>query len=265
MLARGCAVNTPLGHVVLTAGDVVLNNGTGAPSIATGAVRDYIFRNIDSTNYKRAFVTSNPQRNEVWICFPYGNVETCNTAVVWNWVDKSWGIRSLTSVTYGAFGQLPVIATASTWATDTDTWDVDATSWNENEYSPAEARLLMCRSTPLITLEDTGTTDLGSLIDARLERTGMTMGDTYSVKTMRSIYPRVDGIVGATIDVQVGSSMYPDEATTWQTAQTFTIGSSIKVDSFATGRFFAVRFSNVDYAAWRMKSFDVDYVNSGAF
>lgn len=265
MLARGCAVNTPLGHVVLTAGDVVLNNGTGAPSIATGAVRDYIFRNIDSTNYKRAFVTSNPQRNEVWICFPYGNVETCNTAVVWNWVDKSWGIRSLTSVTYGAFGQLPVIATASTWATDTDTWDVDATSWNENEYSPAEARLLMCRSTPLITLEDTGTTDLGSLIDARLERTGMTMGDPYSVKTMRSIYPRIDGIVGATIDVQVGSSMYPDEATTWQTAQTFTIGSSIKVDSFATGRFFAVRFSNVDYGAWRMKSFDVDYVNSGAF
>ncbi|WP_230687588.1 hypothetical protein, partial [Streptococcus pneumoniae] len=61
MLARGCAVNTPVGHVVLTAGDVVVNNGTGVQSIANGAVRSYIFNNIDSTNYKRAFVTANPQ------------------------------------------------------------------------------------------------------------------------------------------------------------------------------------------------------------
>ena len=61
----GCAVNTPLGHVVLTAGDVVVNNGTGVQSIANGAVRNYIFKNIDSTNYKRSFVTANPQRNEV--------------------------------------------------------------------------------------------------------------------------------------------------------------------------------------------------------
>ena len=41
MLARGCAVNTPLGHVVLTAGDVVLNNGSGVQSIANGACSHY--------------------------------------------------------------------------------------------------------------------------------------------------------------------------------------------------------------------------------
>lgn len=265
MLARGCGVNTPLGHVVLTSGDVVLNSGGGVQSIANGAVRNYIFRNIDSTNYKRAFVTSNPQRNEVWICFPYGNTETCNTAIVWNWVDKSWGIRSLTSVTYGAFGQLPSAMTSSSWASDTDSWESDSTTWNENEYSPAEARLLTCRSTQLIALEDAGATDLGTIIDSRLERTGMTMGDPYSVKTIRAIYPRIDGNTGATVSVQIGASMYPDADPTWQTAQSFTIGSSIKIDSFATGRFLAIRFSNVDYGPWRIKSFDVDYVNSGAF
>lgn len=68
MLARGCGVNTPLGHVVLTAGDVVLNTGQGVTSIANGIVRNLIFKNIDSTNYKRAFVTANPQKNEVWVC-----------------------------------------------------------------------------------------------------------------------------------------------------------------------------------------------------
>ena len=265
MLARGCAVNTPLGHVVLTAGDVVVNNGTGVQSIANGAVRNYIFKNIDSTNYRRAFVTANPQRNEVWICFPYGSSETCNTACVWNWVDKSWSIRSLSNFTYGAFGQLAATSSATSWASDSEAWDTDATSWNENEYSPAEARLLMCRSTPLITLEDTGTTDLGALIDSSLERTGMTMGDAYSVKTVRAIYPRIDGNTGATVNIQIGASMFPDSGPEWQPTQAFTIGSSIKIDSFATGRFISVRFTNVDYGAWRMKSFDVDYVNAGSY
>lgn len=264
MLARGCAVNTPLGHVVLTAGDVVVNNGTGVQSIANGAVRSYIFNNIDSTNYKSAFVTANPQRNEVWICFPFGSSETCNAACVWNWIDKTWGLRTLVNVTYGAFGQFNSSTTTTTWDGDSDTWETDATSWNENEYSPAEARLLMCHSTPLISLTDTGTTDLSVLIESKLERTGMTMGDPYSVKTIRSIYPRIDGVFGASVNIEVGASMYPDSAPTWQTAQSFVIGSSIKVDSFASGRFLSIRFTNADYGAWRMKSFDVDYVNSGA-
>lgn len=265
MLARGCAVNTPLGHVVLTAGDVVINNGTGVQSIANGAIRNYIFKNIDSVTYKRAFVTANPQRNEVWVCFPYGTSETCNTACVWNWIDKTWGVRTLTNVTHGAFGQFGSALTTTTWAADSDAWETDATSWNENEYSPAEARLLMCHSTPLITLTDTGTTDLSALISSSLERTGMTMGDPYSIKTVRSIYPRIDGVIGASVNVQVGASMYPDAPPTWQTAQPFVIGSTIKVDSFASGRFLSIRFTNVDYGAWRMKSFDVDYVNSGAY
>jgi len=265
ILARGCAVNTPLGHVVLTAGDVVVNNGSGVQSIANGAVRDYIFRHIDSTNYKRAFVTANPQRNEVWVCFPYGSSETCNTACVWNWVDKSWGVRTLSAVTYGAFGQFNYLAAAESWAVDSDPWSADGTTWDENEYSPAEARLLTCRTTPLIAIEDAGTTDLGALIESSLERTGITFGDPYSVKTIRAVYPRIDGNIGDTVSVQIGASMFPDSGPAWQTPQPFVIGSSIKVDSFASGRFLSVRFTNADYGAWRMKSFDVDYINAGAY
>lgn len=265
MLSRGCGVNTPLGHVVLTAGDVVLNTGSGVESIANGAVRNYIFRNIDSTNYKRAFVTANPQRNEVWICFPYGSSETCNKACVWNWRDKSWGLRNLSNVTYGAFGQFNYSSSTSSWSSDSDPWSADFTTWAENEYSPAEARLLLCRSTPLITLEDTGTSDLGTQISSQLERTGISMGDPYSVKTLSAIYPRIEGNAGEVISIQFGASMYPDSEPEWQTAQSFTIGSSVKVDSFATGRFLAVRFAHADYGVWRMKSFDVDYINSGAY
>jgi hypothetical protein len=264
MLARGCAVNTPYGHVVLTAGDVVLNTGQGANSIANGMVRKYIFDNIDSTNYKRAFVTANPQKNEVWVCFPYGTSQVCNKACVWNWIDKTWAIRELTNVTYGAFGQINYTAVSSTWA-DTGTWDTDGSGWNENEYSPAEARLVMGHTTPLISLVDTGTTEFGALIAASAERTGMNLGDGNSVKLVKAIWPHIDGNNGASVSIQVGASMYPDSAPTWGAAQTFTVGQSAKVDCFASGRYLAVRFINTTYSGWRMKSFGIEYEPAGAY
>lgn len=265
MLAKGCGVNTPMGHVVLTAGDVVLNTGNGMQSIANGAVRNYIFQNIDSTNYQNSFVTANPQRNEVWICFPYGSSTTCNRAMVWNWIDKTWGIRVLPDVTYGAFGQVNLAATGTTWDSDSGAWSVDATSWNENEYSPAEARLLLSHSTPYISLADTGTSDFGALIDANIERSGMTLGDASVMKTVRAIRPVIDGTSGTVISVQVGSSMFPDAAPIWKPAVNFTVGQSLKVDAFTTGRYIAVRFLNSDYGRWRMKSFAIDYVVAGAY
>ena len=266
VLAKGCVVNTPLGHVVLTAGDVVLNNGQGVASIANGLVRKLIFNNIDSTHYGRSFVTANPQRNEVWICFPYGTTGVCNKAAVWNWIDKTWAIRELTNVTYGAFGQINYSVGGDTWATSVGSWNTDAGSWNENEYSPAEARLLMCHSTPMISLVDTGTTDFGSLISASLERTGMTFGDSNTLKVVRAIRPKIDGNGGATVSIQVGASMTPDGSVVWGSPSSFTIGQDFKVDLFSVaGRYMAVKFANSDYAAWRMKSFDIDYVNAGSF
>ena len=268
MLARGCGVNTPLGHVVLTAGDVVLNTGQGVTSIANGIVRDLIFKNISVDNYKRAFVTSNPQKNEVWICYPHGTVETCNKACVWNWVDKAWSVRELSNVTYGAFGQINYTASTLTWSSIDavgTTWDMIGTTWDENEYSPAEARLLMCHTTPYISLQDSGTSDFGALITSSVERSGMTLGDPYQVKLLRSIWPKIDGTEGYTVTIEVGASMYADKAPTWGTSQTFTIGQTEKIDCMVSGKYLAVRFSNADYFPWRMKSFGMDYDNAGRY
>jgi hypothetical protein len=263
MLAKGCAVATPVGHVVLSAGDVVVHSGQGTTSIANSVMRNYIFSNINASYYKRAFVTANPQRSEVWICFPFGNDEVCTRACVWNWLTKSWSIRVLDSVTYGDCGQIN-IADTSTWA-DTGTWSTDDSSWNENEYSPAEARLMLSHSTPRISLADTGTSDFGSVITALLERTGMHLDSPNAVKTVRAIYPRIDGVSGAEVSIQVGASMVADSAPTWQDAVTFRIGIDQKIDTFATGRFIALRITNTDYPRWRLRSFDIDFVQAGLF
>lgn len=262
LLAAGCVVDTPVGHIVMSAGDIVLHTGGQPQSIANGAIRRYIFNNISQTVYRRSFVTSNPAKNEVWICFPFGGADTCNKAAVWNWIDKTWAIRDLVNATSGCVGQSTIV---DTWDSDTGTWDEDATTWNESEYSPAESRLFMSHTTPLISLVDSGSTDFGSIITASMERTGITLGDPMRVKTITGIRPRIDGADGETVTIEVGGSMLPDKPPTWSAPVTFTLGQSIKADAFATGRFMSVRFGNVGYAQWRIRSFDVDFQPAGRF
>jgi hypothetical protein len=262
MLARGCGVNTPVGNVVLAAGDVILNTGQGMVSIADGLVRKYIFDNLSSDNYKRAFVTSNPQRNEVLICFPFAGSSYCNKACVWNWQTKLWGQRDLSNVTYGATGQLDY-TTTSTWAADSEQWNWDQTTWTGNEYAPNEARLLLSTTTA-IKAWDVGNSDDGTnALQGTLQRTGMSFGDPYTNKLVRAIRPRIDGNLASPITIRVGAAMNADQAPTWSSPVTFTVGSDIKADSFAQGRFVAVEFSAS--SPFRVRSFDLDVITTGAY
>ena len=261
MLAKGCGATTPVGHVVLTAGDVVLNTGQGVQSIADGTVRRYIFNNIDSTNYKRAFVTTNPQRNEVLVCFPFNGSSFCNKAAVWNWESKAWGFRDLSNVTYGSTGLIS-FDIATTWATDSESWRDDGTSWNENEYSPNEARLLLTSTTKILAF-DVGSTDDGELVSGVLERTGFTFDDTYGVKLLRAVYPRIDAADNIPVTIEVGASMNADQVPVWSPPVTFTTGTDHKADVLVTGRFLAIRISAP--SVFRVRSMDMDIVPVGAY
>lgn len=265
ILARGCVVDTPIGHVVLTAGDVVLNNGQGPVSIANAQVRNAIFTNINTTNYTRAFVCKNPQKNEVWVCIPTADSMVCNIAYVWNWSDQTWAVRTLTNVTYGAHGQVPMGSSADTWASDSNPWETDDSAWTENEYSPAEARLLLTHTTPKISLADSGTQDLGVAITAILERTGIPLSDGNIVKLLKNLFPRIDGPSGQVIQVQVGASMLPDVPPTYGPAVNFTVAVDRQVDSFATGRYLAIKFTSIGYPRWRMRSFDAEFDDMGYY
>lgn len=262
MLAKGCGVDTPLGHVVLTAGDVVLNNGQSIQSIADGQVRRFIFNNINSSNAGRSFVTANPQKNEVLVCFPFGDSSACTKAAVWNWDSKTWGIRELNNVTYGDCGVIDNLYSGS-WSSDTEAWSLDTTEWNENEYSPNESRLLLSEIGRISAFDVSAGDDGLTNLTGTLERTGMTMDDPYTTKLVRAVYPRIDAPANTQVTIQVGGSMTADKPPVWSDPVTFTVGQSIKADSFATGRFLAVRISAS--APWRMRSLDLDIAPAGAY
>jgi hypothetical protein len=84
---------------------LILHNGQGPQSIVQGRMRKWLFNNLDTTNYARAFVVANYQTNEVWVCFPESGMAACTLALVWNWQDDTFSTRQLSNVTYGGSGQ----------------------------------------------------------------------------------------------------------------------------------------------------------------
>lgn len=266
LMARGCVVDTPQGHVLLTPNDVVMHNGQGMTSIANAAVKNYIFDNISSTVAKRSFVTFNPAKNEVWVCFPKEGSATCNAACIYNLIDRTWSIRTLANVTYAAVGQVSSSIVTYTWGTSSGAWSsYSPTVWNANDNTKVQTQVLMSHSTPLLSLVDSGNTDFGETIAASMTRSGMHFDAPQAVKTLRSIYPRIDGTLGDKVSIQVGSAMYADQPPVWNTAQNFFIGKAQKLDTFCSGRFLSIKFSNASSNPWRIRSFDVDYVASGLY
>lgn len=264
MLAPGCAVDTPIGHVVLTAGDVVVHQGGPATSICDGSIRKFIFNTMNSILAFRSFVVANPQKSEVLICFPSTDATTCDTAAVYNWITRTWGIRQLSNCTYAASGQININSTILQWDSDPDAWDTDATTWNENEYAANEARTLFARVTN-ISAFDIGTTDFGSMIPSRLERTGDSLGDPSLVKFVRGIRPRIDAPTGTVINVTIGGAMDAMDQVNWGTPVPFVVGAQIKADSQVSGRFVAVRLESTDFNPWRIRSFEWDIVPAGRY
>lgn len=261
LLARGCVTDTPLGHVLMTNGDIVLHSGGAPQSIADGTVRSYIFNNISNNYYDRSFVCTNPQKYEVLICFPEEGQTTCSKAAVWNWQEKTWGFRDLQNVTYGASGLISDDYSLEQWSGDSNTWQSDSTVWNENEYSSSKDRLLFSR-VGNISAFDVGNDDFGTPFESYLERSGISFDETQLVKLIRGIWPRVDAITGTEIDVSVSTSFAPTAAPLTTSSATFTVGTDYKSDLIAAGRFFKLRLTS-DSASWRVRSMDFDVVPSG--
>jgi hypothetical protein len=261
MLFRGCAANTPLGHVVLTSGDVVINNGQGMQSVADGWVRRYLNQNIDSVYYKRAFVTVNPQENEVLVCIPEAGQTACSLALVWNWKDKTWGKRDLHNATFGAVGQISGDAAFSIWDNDNESWELDSTTWNEDEYAPNEARLLLCETGRIVAFDVSSSDDGVNPLPGMLERTGIWLDDSEVNKLLKAVYPRIDGPSQAQVSLLIGAAMVADSIPAWSDAIPFIVGRDMKADGFAKGRYLAVRLECSD--PWRMRSLNLDVVPAG--
>jgi hypothetical protein len=265
MLAANCGVSTPVGMVVLTPGDVVVHNGMQEQSIANGQVRDWIFKTMNRERWGRCFVTMNPSKFEVLICFPSLGKEACNQAAVWNWVEKTWSIRKLPDATCGGYGQVPASISTDTWDNQTGRWyEQNDRAWLEGQYAENDSRLVLGTLTS-IGLFDQGNTDFGAVLTNRFECTGVHLDEPQRFKLLKGLYLTLDATDDTELFIQVGSSKLPDQYPNWKNPKPFIKGTSQKVDVFTSGRYLAWRIGSSGRSGWRVRSAALDVELQGFF
>lgn len=264
ILARGCVVATPKGHVFLSNGDVKLHAGGEATSIAEGTVRRYLFSLIDSTYAGRAFLALNPVVNEVWVVFPSTNQSVPNTVIAWNWNDNTRGIFTIPPTTCGCTGLIAVGVGSLAWSADPDTWVQDSSAWGFNEYSQNESRLILGHTAPALGLADTGNTDLGTAFTWSITKLGTTLGDNDAMKTISRSRPQGRGNNGVVLSIYHATTKLANDNISWPAAFAYTIGTSNWVNKFSkAGRFAGVQITGTDF--YQLRSYDLDVTEGGKF
>jgi hypothetical protein len=263
VLARNCVADTPVGHVCLTTGDVVVHSGGVPKSIATELVRTTIFGEVDADYYERSFVVANPSQSEVWVCYPTSGA-ACTKAAVWNWLSGVWSFRTLRNVLHGACGQMPAPAGIS-WDADVGTWAEATDTWGGTATSPTDQKLVLAHSLPAITLVGYGSTDAGLEMTTECTRTGIALDDGQQVKYMHEIWPRIDAPAGTEVEIAGGASMVPGAAPTWGEWRAFVVGVDEKVDVDVAGRYLAHRQRSVGGPIWRQRSMDLGVELMGTY
>lgn len=258
---RNCIVEIDGFHVVLTTNDIVIHDGFQANSILDKQTRRWMFQHMDVDEAYRSFVFKNPFFNEVFICFASVGADYPDTAVVYNYKDKTVSIRSLPNVHHANFGQVDNTLTG-TWASDSDPWDSDLSFWDTPDAVPNVARVLMGSNAQKLYMLDASSGLDGLLPSSYVERRGLSFNVPDKVKLIRGIRPRIVGNTGQTVTIQVGSQDDPYTEPTY-TTMTHTIGSTIRNNCLVAGRYIAIKFSTGTAYNWRLDSYDIELETIG--
>lgn len=226
LLYRGAVVDTPVGHVFLSRSrEVLLHNGGECRNLSQGRVQS-LLQTIAVTDGAVSFLVKNPGFNEVWVCFKTGSGSACNEVLIWNWVDDTWGTKTLTGyeLTAGVSG-----ATGSHPFLESLFLGVKITASSNGYVGRAEG----------------ANDDLsGAAVPAMIERKGLDLGDADVIKNLQRSRWNIDATAGNAFQVYHGSHMTADATPTYASAATYTLGTTDYVNSRATGgRFLAVKIT----------------------
>ena len=264
MLANNCGCDVPgVGHVVLSANDVYVFDGTQIRSVIDGRMRRWLFSSIDTSNAKRSFVFNHASDSEVWICFPETSQSACNKAIIWNYKDNTFGVRDLPNATSGIHTSITE-GSGDTWAALSGTWEtLPQDEWTDFIIPNATRRSILSSADNKIYIIGNSNDNSGSPMTAEMKREYITLGDAQRVKYFRTVWPQFDGAGGQVVSVLIGTSMSPNETVSWQEPQNYTLGSSRKIDVNRSGRYLSIAFRSSSGAQWRLRRVDVDFQPQG--
>lgn len=230
-LTRKSVVDIGGQHFVVTDGDIVLTDGTSVQSIATDRVRDYLFGQLDQTNFERLFVVYHQASSQVWVCFPESGESVCTAALVWDIARNAWGHRALTSVRHGATGIVNDTDSSLLWDAVSESWDAISVLWNADNFSSATRSLVLAAAVMQLVGR------AGTFSEGYLERLSLSLGEAERFKFVRRVHVRGEG---GTIYIRVGKQLVAGGAVSWSPELPLVLGTDSFVNCSALGRYISL-------------------------
>jgi hypothetical protein len=240
-------------HFVVGDGDIFITDGTSRASVAQGRMKDYLFGQIDQTNYENLFVIYHRAKNEVWVCYPESGNTFCTKALVYDVANDAFGVRDLASVTCAAIGVVNDTATSEAYDVHPETFDSVSRFFNAENFSLAAESLLVGYSTTA-SMQDTGD---AVTVAGLVGRYDMTFGDPERVKLVRRVHVRAQPGCG-TLYVRAGGRMTPNGSIAWSSEYTLTEPNQL-APLFAAGRYISIEIRGAGAEVWVIAGADVEY------
>lgn len=241
-------------HVVVTNGDIVINDGYSEPiSIANALVRNFLFAQLDETNFGNLQVIYDAAKQDVWIAFPESGSEYCTLALVYNKPSNAWGVVELPDVAHIAVGVVDDETISDVWEDDEDPWDGDSSIWNQDSLAGVTESVVFA-SASTTELIQTNTVD-ALVTDAMVAKYSMHFDEPERLKLVRRV--NIRGADFASLFVRVGSQMFPEGPVTWSEEREITAPGQ-PVDLFAQGRYISIEVRSVDDSVWTLTGFDFE-------
>jgi len=268
-LAQGCAVTFLNKVFQVTADDFVIHDLQSVTSLGYDRTKRWFFSQLTPASYDKVRVVRKMTAKEIWICFSHGGTVVTNMALVWNWQFDTWTIRDLEDTNHAiASGPTTPTAGANSWDSIIGDWPAqDPATWESNTYDRAVEGLALA-ATDLRLRVNGDTVDVDDATVNYVERIGVAVKglsrgeiviDHGRLAVMREIWPKFvcdDGII---FSIAVGFSMGRKAPVSWQPAQDFTVGTTVKLGFFGTFRYLSYRVECFQPGAnWKLIGFDLD-------
>lgn len=277
-LSRDCVKEFFGKHIVLTPSDLVVHDGINVESIIDKKWKRFLFNDIDTTYFLNTYLVRDHQHYEIWICYPEQGaaVPWPTKALVWNWRNNTWGIRSLDNFSFIADGIVEVVnggtegdSFLGSWSGIGTTWGTETGIWNFEAVNPSVVSLLAAKgtTTELFSL-DVGNTFNGTPIPVSIERLalpilqqdkfGQNKVDITRLKHIRALWPYISAEVGTIISVSIGKQDFFNGNVTYNPSVPFTVGSAVRINTSVTGRLIAVKFESSVTSSWALTGYTLD-------
>jgi len=217
LLAKNAVAEYEGGHFFIGNSDCYITNGQQVTPLLPNKLRREMFSDLNGDNYEKVFVAADYARNEMLACYPAGVSSIPNKALIWNWKDNTFSLRSIPDL-YHINSGIAAITTGTTWNDHSEEWNAGAGIWGTGNYDNVLKNMVFAKPDQKATIS--GATAANPVV---ITSTAHGLADSDLVS--------ISGVVGMT---EINAQTYYAKVTGYSTT-TFALYSNSALSSTVDG------------------------------